>query len=146
VISEQEFLQAMVTWLGIVEQTTGQKRQFDGSSPPSSHRHRKKTLQDMANFFLQFSPVSDYHDKQRKILQRQRNDDVDMTAVHREYGEYSVDVKLKIYEMIEKILFEGREVLLNDLYSMDWQRVISGVAKVNTLLSIVEIFPSAEEK
>jgi hypothetical protein len=147
VISEQEFLHAMITWLGIVEQTTGQKRQFDGSSPSSSsHRHRKKTLQNMANFFLQFSPVSDYHDKQQRILHRQRHDDFDLTAVHREYGEYSIEVKLKMFEMIEKILFEGREVLLNELYSMDWQRVLSGIVKVNTLLSIVEVFPSPEEK
>jgi hypothetical protein len=143
VISEQEFLHTMMRWLGIVQQQTTKKRQLDSSASPIFNR--KKTLKDMANFFLQFSPVTDFHEEQRKIL-RCRRTDLDMTSVQREYPIYSPEEKAKGYEMIKTILVEGRDVLLKELYSLDWEIILSGVVKVKTILSIVEFFPTSDQK
>jgi hypothetical protein len=142
VISEQEFLHTMMTWLGIVEQTT-KKRQLDSTSSPIFNR--KKTLKDMANFFLQFSPVTDFQEEQRKIL-RCRRIDLDMTAVQREYPIYSPEEKAKGYEMIKMVLLEGRDVILKSLFSLDWEVVLSGIVKVKNILLIVEFFPTSDQK
>lgn len=143
VISEQEFLHTMMTWLGIVQQTT-KKRQLESNSS-SPVFNRKKTLQDMANFFLQFSPVSDFREEQRKILRCQRTD-LDMMAAQREYPVYSPEERAKGYELIKTILVEGRDAILKQLYSLDWEVILSGIVKVKTILSIVEFFPTAEQR
>lgn len=174
VISKEEFIYTMITWLGIVDKTTGKQTKYstnhevgrvtggggggggggdsqsanDCNGTSSNNFNRKKTIQDMANFFLQFSPIKDYHEEQKKILSRRRHytSDFDMIAVHREYSLYSPEQKVKMYDIVKAIMLEGRDVILHEIYSMDWSVVLQGIMKVKAILSIVELFPTSDEK
>mmetsp|Transcript_21462 Transcript_21462/g.31124 ORF Transcript_21462/g.31124 Transcript_21462/m.31124 type:complete len:1202 (+) Transcript_21462:54-3659(+) len=142
-ISEEEFLDTMLKWLGMVHRspdTVGMKRH--NISPTYS---RKKVLTEMANFFRQFSPIPDFNEKQRRILSRQHGY-VDMIAIHREYPSLSTDEKAATHEEIKGILLEGSQRLLDELYSLDWKTVMQGVCKVRTILSIVQLCHTSDEK
>jgi hypothetical protein len=148
VINEQEFLHAMTSWLEIVNKNTQatnsnpKKRSHDTSPLPV---HRKKTISDMTNFFRQFSAIPNFEEEQRRILIRDHNS-VNLTSIHREYLAFSPEDKLQRYELIKQILADGREVIVQEINSFDWSVVLSGINKVQTLLAIVELFPTPEER
>lgn len=145
-ISEEEFLNAMRTWLDMVKVPTASgklKRQLDTESSPAFSR--KKTLNDMANFFRQFSTVPNFHAEQNRILSSRRKE-IDMTAIHREYAMPSPEEKAAAYESIKVILEQGKREIVRELHSLDWGVVLEGVGKVNALLSVVEMFQSEDER
>jgi hypothetical protein len=140
-ISEEEFLNAMLTWLKMVK--TPGKRQLDAAESPVFSR--KKTLNDMANFFRQFSTIPNFAAEQNRILTSRRKE-IDMAAVHREYAMPTADEKAEAYESIKAILADGKVEIMKEIHSLDWNVVLVGVAKVNALLSVVEMFQSPDER
>ena len=144
-ISEEEFLEAMLTWLGMVKfpRSTSGKRPNDSDASPAFSR--KKTLNDMANFFRQFSTVPNFAAEQNRILTSRRKE-VDMTAVHREYALPSPEERAAAYEGIKSILSEGKAPIMQAIHSLDWGVVLEGIEKVKCLLSVVEMFPSEEDR
>jgi hypothetical protein len=141
VVSESEFLQAMMNWLQIVNQSS-----LSLLSPPSSPGlSRRKTVSDLMNFFQQFAPIPNYQEEQKRILTR-RKDSSDMNSISREYAKYTAEEKAAAYELIKRILFDGKELLIRELYSLDWDIVISAVQKVCALISIVELFPTPSSR
>lgn len=172
-ISEEEFLFTMIKWLNIISNndknylissnslSNNKKRTLDETdllnddhndnnnnnnhSNSNNIFNKKKTITNMANFFLQFAPVNDFYEEQKKILLKKRRN-IDMTSVHREYPQYTSEQKAQLYQNIQEILLQGRDVILHEIYSLDWNIVLNGVMRVKTLLSIVEIFPTSNEK
>jgi hypothetical protein len=145
VISEEEFLQAMLSWLELQGSTKkkGIKRSVEPESPETFDR--KKTLTDMANFFRQFSTIPDFHEEQRRILSQARKR-ADMTGVQREYPSLSSEEQALTLQAIQGVLSEGREVLVREMFSLDWNIVLVGLNKIALLLSIVEVFPTADQR
>jgi hypothetical protein len=161
VINEQEFLHAMMSWLNIVNKTSQatntntKKRSLETSGSSPLPVHRKKTIADMTNFFRQFSVIPNFEEEQRRILLRDQqhggggsgsSSGINLTFLHREYQTFSPENKLQRYEIIQQILAEGREAIVQEINSFDWNVVLSGVNKVQTLLAIVELFPTLEER
>ena len=150
VISEEEFLYAMTSWLEIVNQKSsssqsGSKKRSNDSGPGSPNFNRKKTLTDMTNFFRQFSPIPDFQEEQRRILS-QENRVFNLSSIHYEYQSFTVEEKSIKYEIIKRILSDGRDIILQEINSFDWNIVLNGVLKVQTILSIVELFSTSKER
>lgn len=145
-ISEQEFLQAMISWLGIINNNSNNNKKRSLDTPHGSPTlNRKKTVSDMTNFFRQFSPIPDFQEEQRRIL-LQESKGINLTSIHREYQYFTSEEKSVKYEIIKRILIDGRDIILQEINSYDWNIVLNGVLKVQSILSIVELFSTPEER
>lgn len=145
IISEQEFLQAMISWLGIVNNSNSKKKRTLDIGHGSPTLNKKKTISDMTNFFRQFSPIPDFQEEQRRILSKE-NKGINLASIHREYQNFTAEEKSVKHEIIKRILADGREIILQEINSYDWNVVLNGITKVQSILSIVELFSTPEER
>jgi hypothetical protein len=150
-IDEQEFTNVIVNWLNKqseVQQSQNKKRnngQVAESLSPNL-RQRKKMMTNITNFFRQFTPILNYEEEQKRILRNNPLSNLNLLTIHREYLQYPSQEKLEKYEMIKTILQNGRDVLIQEINSFDWNVIITGIQKVQFILSIVELFSTPEER
>lgn len=144
VVNEAEFIEVMSNWLGMVPPSPGQKKRGLENSPEMGG-NRKHALSEMANFFRQFSPIVDFNTQQSKILSRQHQS-FNRGEIRRDFVILTNEKKAEEHKKIVDIMTAGRQPIIDNLYSMDWMVVLHGVDKVHTLLSVVEIFSSSQEK
>jgi hypothetical protein len=150
-IDEQEFINVILNWLNKqseAQQTHNKKRnngQIMESLSPNLGQ-RKKIMTNITNFFRQFTPISNYEEEQKRILRNNPLSNLNLLTIHREYPQLPSQEKLEKYEMIKSILQNGREVLIQEINSFDWNVVVNGIQKVQFILSIVELFSTPEER
>jgi hypothetical protein len=144
-VSEEEFCNVMMNWLQEVSKPQRKRRAtYDIMESPSALT-RKKAVSEIANFFKQFCPVDNFQKEQMLILARNR-DTEDVTFLQREYGAMSTELKAEKYEEIRTILTSNRTDIISSMMALDWKAVMTGVAAVSRLLSVVELFHSSQDK
>lgn len=156
-IDKEEFINVILNWLNqqsLVQQSYQKKRnneQSIDSSSPNLQQRKKMMTTNISNFFRQFTLISNYEEEQKRILLRNNNSHSTsshstLLSIHREYPQYVSTEKLEKYENIKTILFHGRDILIQEINSFDWNLVINGIQKIQFLLSIVELFSTPEER
>jgi hypothetical protein len=144
VINKEEFTTALCHWMGL-SSPVGRKARAHSLTSPVAPVTRKKAIDEMANFFRQFSPVADYGVQQQLILSRERPE-LNVSVIRYEFPVLPNERKVEVHKHLLALVAAGRPSILAELYSLDWNVVLLGVRKVKDLLSIVEVFHNEDEK
>jgi hypothetical protein len=144
IISREEFIEALGHWLEVdVKALAPTVRSKSVRS--LGFADRQSTLNEMANFFRQFTPVKDYALQQKMILSREP-DEHSSAAVTHEFPEMTKEMKAELHARLQDLIALGRLPIMAELHSLDWNVVLDGVNKVKELLSVAEVFHQPYEK
>lgn len=144
-VSEVEFCHVIMNWLQDVSNPQRKRRATNDVIESPSILTRKKATSEIANFFKQFRPVDNFQEAQLLILTRSREIE-DITFLQREYNAITREHKAEKYEEIRTILSQSKVDIIASIMALDWKAVMTGVAAVCSLLSIVELFHSSDDK